>query len=288
MAVMANSFKDKVAIVTGGGSGIGEAVGQELARRGTRVIVADINSDGAKRVAEAIEASGGRAQADTVDVSREDEVNRLVEDTAAAHGHLDYMFNNAGIAVGGDARDLTLDHWRKVLDVDLYGVLYGALAAYQIMVRQGSGHIVNTSSLGGLVPAPFNTPYCTAKHALMGFSGALRLEGADLGVNVSVVCPGYVQTGIYDTTPVVNLPHKVTSPPGKVMPAAKAALVILDGVARNRAVIPFPASVRRARRIYHYFPGFIDRSTLAKVRKARTLRGTTDDSPHGESEPARG
>ena len=120
-----DSLEEKVAIVTGGGSGIGEGLCLELARRGARVVVADINADDAGRVAAAIAANGGRATARPVDVAKEQNVRRLVEETAAAHGRLDYLFNNAGMAIGGDARDLTLDHWRRVLDVDLYGVLHG-------------------------------------------------------------------------------------------------------------------------------------------------------------------
>ncbi len=131
------SLLDKIAIVTGGGSGIGEAVSQELARRGATVVVADINSGDASRVAEAIRRSGGRAEARQVDVSSEDAVRQMVEETAASHGRLDYLFNNAGIGIGGDARDLTSEHWRRVLGVDLFGVIYGTLAGYPIMTRQG-------------------------------------------------------------------------------------------------------------------------------------------------------
>ena len=108
---------------------------RELARRGAQVVVGDINADDAGRVAAAIADNGGQATASTVDVAREQDVRRLVQDTASAYGHLDYLFNNAGIAIGGEARYLTLDHWRRVLDVDLYGVLHGTLAAYPIMVR---------------------------------------------------------------------------------------------------------------------------------------------------------
>src|SRR5712691_8402140 len=133
---MVDSLDGKVAIVTGGGSGIGEAVSRELARRGARVVVADLDGKEAERVARAVTEHGGRATACRVDVSREEEVTRLVEDTASVYGRLDYQFNNAGIAIGGDARDLTLHQWRQVLDVDLYGVLYGTLAAYPIMAGQ--------------------------------------------------------------------------------------------------------------------------------------------------------
>jgi NAD(P)-dependent dehydrogenase (short-subunit alcohol dehydrogenase family) len=272
---MADSPADKVAIVTGGGSGIGEAVSRELARRGARVVVADIDADNAGRVAAAIADSGGRATAHSVDVAKEPDVRSLVEETASAYGRLDYQFNNAGIAIGGDARDLTLDQWRRVLDVDLHGVLHGTLAAYPIMVQQGFGHIVNTSSGAGLVPTPLSAPYCTAKHGVVGLSRSLRLEGADLGVKVSVVCPGYVRTPIFDTLVAVGLPRELVSrPPGriKMIEPAEAARVILRGVERNQAVIAFPRYIRWAWRATCLFPRVLDRAAPRQVRELRTCR----------------
>ena len=97
------------------------------------------------------------------------------------------MFNNAGIAVAGDSRDLNLDHWRKVTDVNYWGVVYGSKFAFDAMAKQGHGHIVNIASLAGLIPFPTNLPYSATKHAVVGMSMSLRAEGADLGVNVSVV-----------------------------------------------------------------------------------------------------
>jgi len=270
-----DTLDGKVAIVTGAGSGIGEAISRDLARRGARVIIADIDEDAAKQVAAAIADNGGQATASQVDVSQEHDITRLVEGTAATYGRLDYQFNNAGIAIAGDTRDLTLGHWRQVLDVDLYGVLYGTLAAYPIMVTQGFGHIVNTSSGAGLVPTPLNAPYSTAKHGIVGLSRSLRLEGADLGVKVSVVCPGYVRTKIFDTTVVVGMPRELAErPPGriKMMEAAQAARVIMDGVARNRAVIAFPGYIRWAWRISSLFPSIVDRAAPRQIRDIRSYR----------------
>src|SRR6266567_3361111 len=229
---MVDSLDGKVAIVTGGGSGIGEAVSRELSRRGARVVVADLDGKEAERVARAVAEHGGRATtACRVDVSREEEVTRLIEDTAS---------------------------------------VYGTLAAYPIMAGQGFGHIVNTSSGAGLVPTPLNAPYCTAKHGVVGLSLSLRLEGADLGVKVSVVCPGWVQTRFFDTAVVVNLPGElVNRAPGriKMMEAAQAARVILDGVTRNQAVIAFPGYVRRGWRASCLFPRVLDRAAPRQIRE---------------------
>jgi len=284
---MTDSLSEKVAIVTGGGSGIGEGLCHELARRGARVIVADINSAEAGRVATAITGLGGQATASTVDVSRAEEVARLVEETDTAYGRLDYMFNNAGFAIGGDFRDLTLDHWHRVLDVDLYGVLHGMQAAYPVMVRQGFGHIVNTSSAAAFFAAPGNAPYCTAKYALVGLSLSLRLEGIDLGVKVSCICPGFVRSNVYRNAEVagMTLPagvprEQVAGAPAKMMEPERAARVILDGVARNKALIIFPAAIRWGRRLDRLFPGISNKILLRQMRDQRRYR-TAEEQVRG-------
>jgi NAD(P)-dependent dehydrogenase (short-subunit alcohol dehydrogenase family) len=271
---MPGSLDDKTAIVTGGGSGIGEALGLELARRGAHVVVADINRDDAERVAAAIKDAGGSVSVCCLDVTDEQEVRRVVEETAAEFGSLDYIFNNAGIAIGGDARDLSPEQWRRVIEVDLYGVLNGTLAAYPIMARQGFGHIVNTSSMAGLLFETGNAPYTTAKHALIGLSLTLRAEGADLGVKVSAVCPGFVATNIFTNAEVVNLAERAQAihPPMKMVPTARAAELILAGVARNRAIIIFPAYMRLVWRGYRLFPRLINDASLRRIRRLREYR----------------
>src|SRR4051812_28103555 len=144
----------RVAIVTGGGSGIGEALCRALAARGDTVIVADIDGASAERVASDI-----RGVASKVDVRDATAVQALVDDTVATHGRLDLIFNNAGIGVGGDILDLTIAHWDRIIDINLRGVVHGVAAAYPVMARQRSGHIVNTASVAGLTPPPYLTPY---------------------------------------------------------------------------------------------------------------------------------
>jgi len=273
-----NQFKEKVVIVTGGGSGIGQALCQELGQGGSIVVVAGITDDHVKRVASAITQNGGRARAMHVDVSSEEDVRRLIDETVSEHGRLDYLFNNAGIAIGGDARDITLDQWRRVLEVNLYGELYGTVIAYPIMVRQGFGHIVNVASATGLLPQPINAPYCTSKYGIIGLSLSLRIEGADLGVKVSVVCPGRVQTNMYQAATIANLPperrsayeQQMTAP--KRMDVSKAARTILSGVSHNKAIIIFPANVRLAWRLYRLSPCLLDRFLLNGTRKFRKYR----------------
>lgn len=274
-------FKDKVAIVTGGASGIGRAVCEELGRREASVTVADIDADGAAQVASAIDAAGGRARATHLDVSREEAVSKLIEETAAEHGRLDYIFNIAGIGIGGEVRDMRLEDWRPIIDVNLYGVLYGTLTAYRIMVGQGFGHIVNMASTYGLVPAPGEAAYGTTKHAVVGLSTSLRAEAEDLGVKVSVVCPGFVDTAIWKRSPILNVDRDeaLSQLPFRMMPTAKAAKVILRGVVRNRAFIVFPLHARITWWIYRLCPALlapIGRKAVRSFRAIRTEPGNDD------------
>ena len=232
-------FEDKVCIITGGASGIGLALCTELAARGARVVLTDINEAGARAAAERL---GERVRAVTLDVTVAEGVGRLIETVAADEGRVDLVVNNAGIAVSGDARDLELEHWQRVVDVNLMGVIYGTDAAYKLMAAQGHGHIVNIASLAGLIPFPSNLPYSATKFAVVGMSRSLRIEGEDLGVKVSVVCPGFIESNIYTASEAVNLPGEKLAEdiPFSKVPADVAARRILKGIARNEAVIVFP------------------------------------------------
>ena len=276
METIMDAFKEKIAIVTGGASGIGRAVCEQLCKRGATVVVADINGEGAGEVASGISETGGRAQASQMDVAREEDVQKLIDETASEHGRLDYMFNNAGICVVGEERDVSLDHWRSVLDVNLFGVIYGTRAAYSLMVKQGFGHIINTASLAGLIPATQEISYTASKHAVVGISNSLRLEGAELGVKVSVVCPGFVQTGVFDAILAVNVDKEKLM--GKIpfkMEATKAAQEILRGVARNRATIVFPAYARIIWWLYRLHPSLLHPLGRRVIKDFRELRYNT-------------
>jgi len=188
------TYSDGVAIVTGGASGIGKALGEELASRGCEVVLADLNIDDAAAVAEKINAEGGRATAEPLDVSDADAVASLVQNTWERCGRLDYMFNNAGIALNGRFEDFEISHWRKVVEINLMGVVHGVKWAETVMSQQGFGHIVNTASFAGLFPWPTTIPYTATKYAVVGLSTAMRAELADAGIRVSVLCPGTILT----------------------------------------------------------------------------------------------
>src|SRR5439155_5158787 len=198
-------LESRVALVTGGASGIGRALCEKLAADGASVVVSDINVAGAEDVAAAIRQRGGRTEAAQLDVSLAPEVDKLVNVVAATHGRLDYMFNNAAVAVVGELRDGNIEDFRRVVDVNLFGVVHGTMAAYRVMLRQGFGHIINVSSVTGFMPGPILSAYSTTKWAIIGFSLGLRAEASELGVKVSVACPGLVQTSIPDRSAYWNV-----------------------------------------------------------------------------------
>jgi len=267
-------FENRVAIVTGGASGIGKALCEELVRRGAIVVVADIHYAEAQSVAASIAARGGRASATRLDVRQAPDVQALVDLTAKDHGRLDFMFNNAGIGVGGEIRELTLDHWRAAVEINLMGVIHGVAAAYPVMLRQGMGHIVNIASLAGLIPAPGFGPYAATKAAVVSLTSVLRAEGESFGVRASVVCPGFVRTAIFEHAIGVKadkeeLINKIGMP---FMPADDAARRILRGVERNQGVIVFPLSARLVWRLTQCIPRLVapfQRLISARLRSIR-------------------
>lgn len=267
-----NTFNQKVAIVTGGGSGIGEAICLLLAQNGATVIIADINLPRAQAVQQQIEQNNGKAQACYLDTTNPNAVSQLIQTVVKQHNTLDYMFNNAGIAVGGEVYDMDFTHWEKQLSVNLMGVIYGTAEAYKVMVNQGQGHIVNTASLAGLVPFPSAVPYATSKHAVVGLSRSLRMEAQALGVKVSCICPGFVDTRIYnDAITVKTEPQEVQKNiPFKFLPAPKAAQYILKGVAQNQEIIIFPFHARLLRFFSNYFPVMLQKISQKSLGKLRT------------------
>ena len=271
-------FTGKVAIVTGAASGIGKALAGALAGRGATVVMADIDEAGVKAAAD---GAGfrvpGAVSPVALDVSDGEAVAALVHDTAAEHGQLDFLFNNAGIGMAGPVHELTLAHWNRAIDVNLRGVVHGVAAAYPVMVRQGHGHIVNTASLAGLVPSPLLTPYGMTKHGVVGLSTGLRMEGAPHGVRVSVVCPGVIDTPLLDKgnppdlAPVTAMPSArrlLTTMIGKPYPATALADDVLAGVVRNRAIIVTPRHARIPWRVYRLSPALLIENGPRLVRRA--------------------
>jgi NAD(P)-dependent dehydrogenase (short-subunit alcohol dehydrogenase family) len=241
-------FDRATAIVTGAASGIGRALAEALAKRGSEVVLADLQSELAEEAASRIRTSGGKAEAVKVDVTDFPAMEKLVKATVERTGRLDYMFNNAGIVVAGTVSLYGIEDWNKVIDVNLRGVINGVQAAYMIMQAQGFGHIVNTASMAGLVPGPGNVVYTTTKHAVVGLSTSLRAEAGPMGIRVSVLCPGVIRTPILEGGKYGKMlgeisPEKLRDAMEKFKPMSPGIFAekVLNRVAKNRAIIIFPA-----------------------------------------------
>lgn len=259
MKTNAPRLENGTAIVTGGGSGIGRALCGWLARAGAHVVVADVDAVAAEAVAAELRAVGGRAEAAAVDVRDAAAVRALVQRVAAARGRLDFMFNNAGIAVAGEVLDGTLADWERVIAVNLMGVVHGTLPAYEVMARQGFGHIVNTGSTAGLTPSPGLTSYAASKHGVVGLSTSLRTEAAIHGVRVSVVCPGLVDTPMKHHTEFRNLDRNaaLAALPLTMYPVEALARDVMRGVLENQPIIISPTHARLMSWAYRAAPWLV-------------------------------
>jgi NAD(P)-dependent dehydrogenase (short-subunit alcohol dehydrogenase family) len=265
-------FSDKVAIITGAGSGIGRGLAEALGGRGARLILADIREDRVARAASVPVRGSLPAEAHVLDVSDFESVKELVDGAIRRHGRLDYLFNNAGIAVGAEVRDCPIQDWRRVIDVNLLGVVNGIVAAYPVMVGQGFGHIVNTASIEGLVPFPNTVGYVASKYGVVGLSNALRIEGRDLGVKVSVVCPGYIRTAIFQDSRMIRMDRnkamEMLAEAGGIS-AEECAAAILRGVERNRAVIVVTRSAKILWFAQRISPALVRRFMERRLRRFR-------------------
>jgi NAD(P)-dependent dehydrogenase (short-subunit alcohol dehydrogenase family) len=234
-AMQRTDWNGAVVVVTGAATGMGRALAEGLAERGAHVHAVDVDGDGLATLTE--------ATTHRVDVTEAEAVNDLVDRVVRQDGRLDHMFNNAGIFAAGAFEELDDAAWRRIVDINLWGVVNGTRAAYAQMLRQGSGHIVNTASSAGVMPVAKGVAYAMTKHGVVGLSTSLRAEAARQGVKVSVVVPGLIDTGIFAKAQDLNGYDYQKSldrlPFGKISPA-QAATEIIAGVERNRQFITFP------------------------------------------------
>ena len=196
---MTRELENKVALVTGGASGIGAEIARRLGRAGASVVVGDIDEDAAAKLAQEIEDGGGAARPVRQDVGDPASVERAVAFAVDTFGGLHLAVNNAGIG-GGDApvADYSLEDWKKVVDINLSGVFYGLKYEIPALLRSGGGSIVNLSSILGSVGAANHAGYVAAKHGVVGLTKTAAIDYATQGVRVNAIGPGYVETTLLD------------------------------------------------------------------------------------------
>jgi NAD(P)-dependent dehydrogenase (short-subunit alcohol dehydrogenase family) len=239
-------FKGKLVFITGAGSGIGRETALAFARGGARLALCDLREDGVAQTCRLVEAEGARAAHYVVDVTDANAVKALAAQVEREHGVVDVLVNNAGIGAAGNFLDTTLDTWRKVLDVNLMGVVHGCHAFLPAMVARGQGgHVVNLASLAAYVAAADMPVYCTSKYAVLGFSESLRADMARHGIGVTAICPGVIHTNIISATIMEGgmgregVRDKVESFYAKRnYTPAQVAAAIVDAVRKNQGVRP--------------------------------------------------
>jgi NADP-dependent 3-hydroxy acid dehydrogenase YdfG len=235
-------FAGKVAVVTGAGSGIGQALAIELARSGAKVAISDVNTEGLAQTAERLQAIGASVKSDRLDVTEREAFLAYADEVNEHFGKVNQIYNNAGIAYTGDIEISQFKDIERVMDVDFWGVVNGTKAFLPHLIASGDGHVVNISSIFGLFSVPGQSAYNSAKFAVRGFTEALRQEMALAGhpVKVTTVHPGGIKTAIarnataaegVDVTELAEFFDKrlaSTSP-------QRAARIILEAVRKNKA-----------------------------------------------------
>ncbi|GAA4541788.1 SDR family NAD(P)-dependent oxidoreductase [Mycobacterium paraffinicum] len=276
---MAASVSGKVAFVTGGASGIGAALSTALVDGGAEVWIADRQIGPAREFAQRLNSGGGKAHAIELDVRDYPSFERAVAEAVQESGRIDYLFNNAGIGVAGEVDKYTLDDWNDVFDVNLRGVVHGIQAVYPIMIRQHSGHIVNTASMAGLMTTAGQASYTATKHAVVALSKSLRLEAERHGVHVSVLCPGVIRTpiltgGKYGRTDMAGISNQeILDMWERLHPLApeKFAERALRAVLRGDAIIVVPAWWKAFWYLERLSPALSMRAAKVMLKRVRAM-----------------
>lgn len=232
-----NYFENKVCLVTGAASGIGLAVAKKLLERGARVTFSDIDEANLEKVKAEVGTSD-RTRFVATDVANLEAVENMIR-VGEELGEIDILFNNAGICRGMLYEQTTPEMWRNIIDINVMGVVNGIHCVMQKMIRRGGGQIVNTSSISGLVPTPFESMYTATKFAVVGLTEALRFEFARYNISFSAVCPSDVDTPIYDRSVYYNgqIIKGNSNSDLKKVDVTDAAQIILNGVERKEPII---------------------------------------------------
>lgn len=269
-----NYFKKKVVLITGGANGLGRALSIFLAKAGSELIILDIDTvKAAKTVTEIIE-SGGSCRFIKLDVTNYVQYEKIISGLYKSGREIDILINNAGMNLTGEVRDLKLDDWDKIIQLNLMGVVNGITLMYPLMVKQGRGQIVNIASMAGLAAIPLVAPYVATKFGVVGLSNVLRMEGKEFGIRVNTVCPGRLETDLLECSEIIGVDRKnfLDKVPMKAFPPERAVKKIVAGMMKNKPYIVFPSYVKWLWWTYRFFPWILQPFYRYSIRQFRKLR----------------
>ncbi|MEM6726021.1 MAG: SDR family oxidoreductase [Bacteroidota bacterium] len=269
-------MNNKVVVVTGATSGIGQVLCEEVARRGATAIVTGRNLEKAKNIADTIQQAGHLAEAVKIDVSRKEEIQQGLQNIKEKHGRIDYLFNNAAILYMGEFHEMTEQQLDNLLDVNLKGVAFGMLYAYQIMKEQGSGYIVNIASQAGLMPVPSMAAYSSSKHGVVGLSNSIRVEAETFNVRVSVACLGLIKSEMLQkgTPQGIDKGSALKWMRFKEMDTLDCVTRILSDTEKNKPYIVVPGYTRILWWISRTFPRGVMKIVRQSMKEYRLMRKT--------------
>lgn len=262
-----SEFTNKTILVTGAAAGIGRAVCLALAAQGALVYAGDVNVDGLARL-ESDAPSGNSITPVSMDVSQAANFEIAINQIVKEHGRLDMIINNAGIVLGGDFDATSMAEIERIVNINLWGVIYGTKLGYAQMRKQGFGHIANVSSSAGMMPVPNSTMYAAIKHAIVGLSHSLREEAALHGIEISTILPGMVQSDLWENAVNAgNYDYKQRMKDTGMTPMSSkdAATAILDGISKNKRSIIFPRFNRVILRLYQLAPNFMTKLAVKRL-----------------------
>jgi hypothetical protein len=259
------TLKDKVAAVTGAASGIGRALATNLAAKGCHLAISDIDEPGLRETTGLVAGRSPDVKVTThvVDVADREQVYRYADDVVREHGRANIIINNAGVAVGDTIEEVSYEDFEWIVNINFWGVVYGTKAFLPYLKKEPEGHVVNISSINGIVPNPLNGPYCSTKFAVRGFTETLRQELHDSSVGVTVVHPGGIGTDIVRNARIRRHINPAKTPEQLAMDFDKnvvrntadfAAQAIIAGIEKNRQRVLVGGDARLLDRMTRLFP----------------------------------
>jgi NAD(P)-dependent dehydrogenase (short-subunit alcohol dehydrogenase family) len=277
--VFVSFLSEGVAVVTGAGSGIGRALAQKLAQEGSALALADLDENGLRETAASLVKKSAEVTTHVLDVSDEVAVRALAEDAVARHGRVTLLINNAGVALTGTFDEISLDDFRWLMNINFWGTVYGVKYFLPVLKQQARSHIVNISSVFGLVAPVGQSAYCSSKFAVRGFTECLRHELGGTNISVTSVHPGGIATAIARrarlgarTPPVTKTQSVALFERVARIPAEEAAVVILRGVEKREPRVLIGSDARRLDLLQRLKPATYWK-TLAKRYLAEAKRG---------------